>query len=131
MLLIDEWDMLAEKDRQRVEESYEERDGEWFCKKCGAMVLCVTEFHPIWEGPFYQKGGFGRVHKHQRAYCPKCEERPLPSGEIIQIPPPGARPSFPLCRGSAAVFGVVTAVIGLALAVVLYIILTGLTGGIP
>ena len=54
---------------------YEQRGMDWFCKTCGAQILAVIRYCPVWDGPG-PCAGSGEVVTEQEPFCPNCEEKP-------------------------------------------------------
>ena len=58
------------------------KNKEFTCSTCGTTILTAIVTHPVHDGPFPLSGS-GRCRNEEVPYCPKCEEKPSSSGEII------------------------------------------------
>lgn len=66
--------------KKKVEErekNYYQEDGEWYCKKCHAIVMSINSIVSIHDGPFPLSGS-GKTAEVGVPYCPECEEEPEP-----------------------------------------------------
>jgi hypothetical protein len=62
---------------------YKKTDNGYICINCGSEIETAEVIHPVWDGPFPCSGS-GKTAKETVPYCPKCEEKPNPSGTPIQ-----------------------------------------------
>lgn len=64
-------------------EKYIHQGARWICKECGAVILAVIRYYPVWDGPFPCSGS-GEVQSEQIPYCPNCEEVPDTRGTPVR-----------------------------------------------
>lgn len=73
--------------RAYVAEHYEQKDGEYVCKKDGAVIQQTTGVASIHFTEFKDAcAGGGSVKRFPLPYCPVCEGKPREANTCVHVP---------------------------------------------
>ena len=73
---------LTVRERKNGQTIYAQKEGGYVCAVCETKIVEVEILHSIQDIPGAAPG-HGHVHIETVPYCPKCENKPNPSGRII------------------------------------------------